>query len=114
MKWIDDTRTLELTAGNVAGLTAKLDDPMSARTLASGCGCIMARAVEDDDRTAEPASAAAGEHVVTLTRSELAELAIESATVTVGRITVVAVPDTAHYGDRAPGVMYMPSGGEWR
>lgn len=29
-------------------------------------------------------------------------------------IAVAAVEDEEHYADRAPGVVYMPSTGEWR
>lgn len=30
-----------------------------------------------------------------------------------GRLAVRAVEDEQHYADRAPGEVYMPSGGDW-
>lgn len=108
MKWIPDTRTLELTARNIAALTAKLDDPLSARTLVEPNGELMVTAVEDG--AANPALLA--EAVLHLTRGQLAVLATVGATVTVADVAVVAVPDSAHYGDRAAGEVYMPSSGE--
>lgn len=38
MKWIPDTRTLELSARNICALTDKLDDELSARSIGSPCG----------------------------------------------------------------------------
>lgn len=110
MKWIEDTRTLELTARNINALTAKLDDPESACMLRSGCGLATVHAVETV--TAEKVVAAAAEGVVTVTRDQLAELATEGATLDVAGITVVSVPDAAHYSDRPSGVVLMPSSGE--
>jgi hypothetical protein len=40
--------TLELTRRNLTTLLAKLDDPLSVRTLLSPCGKIYVKAVEDD------------------------------------------------------------------
>lgn len=110
MRYIADTRTLELTARNIAALTAKLDDPASARMLQSGDRKATVHAVETT--TAEKAAAAAAEGVVTVTRAQLAELAVEGATVTVDGVTVVSVPDSAHYTSRPSGVVVMPSSGE--
>lgn len=110
MKWIPDTNTLELSARNVTALTDKLDDELSARSIGSPCGAVIAQAVEDGHRSAT----AGTEAVVQLTRSELTVLATEGATVTVGAVTVVAVPDAAHYKTRAPGAVFMPSTGETR
>ncbi|SHP29322.1 Uncharacterised protein [Mycobacteroides abscessus subsp. abscessus] len=110
MEWIPDTRTLELTARNINTLTAKLDDPESARMLRSGCGQATVHAVETV--TAGKATAAASEGVVTLTRAQLAELAVEGATVTIAGISVVSVPDSAHYSNRPSGVVVMPSSGD--
>lgn len=71
----------------------------------------MVQAVEDDaGRTAF----AGNEAVVQLTRAELAHLATEGAAVTVGAVTVVSVPYSAHYKTRDPGVVFMPSTGEIR
>ncbi|MCB0930085.1 MAG: hypothetical protein KDB70_19720 [Mycobacterium sp.] len=108
MKWTPDTRTLELTERNVAALTAKLDDPLSARTLITPCQGLMVTAVEDD--AANPAALA--ENVLHLTRSQLLTLAEAGATVTVADVRVVAVPDAAHYANRLAGEVYMPSSGE--
>lgn len=110
MEWIETTRTLELTARNINALTAKLDDPESARMLRSGCGQATVHAVETV--TADKATAAAAEGVVTVTRAQLAELTVEGATVTVAGITVVSVPDAAHYSRRPSGVVLMPTTGE--
>lgn len=49
-----------------------------------------------------------------LTRAQLRTLSTEGQTVRVGAVTVVSVPDAAHYGDRAAGPVYMPSSGETR
>jgi hypothetical protein len=40
--------TLELTRRNLEVLLAKLDDPLSARTLLDPDGCIYVRAVENE------------------------------------------------------------------
>ncbi len=110
MKWIPETTTLELTARNICALTDKLDDPLSARSIVAPRGVPLVQAVEDGQRS----ESAGTEAVVQLTRSELAVLATEGATVTVGSVTVVAVPDAAHYKTRAPGAVFMPSAGETR
>lgn len=110
MRYVADTRTLELTARNIAALTAKLDDPASARMLQSGDGKATVHAVETV--TVEKAAAAAAEGVVTVTRAQLAELAVEGATVTVDGVTVLSVPDSAHYSSRPSGIVVMPSSGE--
>lgn len=112
MKWLPQTKTLELTERNVAALTDKLDDPRSARMIRDGSGEIIAHAVEDADTTAD--TAAASEGVVRLTRNQLGQLATVGATVTVAGVTVVAVPDSAHYAARAPGPVVMPGTGEVR
>lgn len=112
MRWIDTTRTLELTARNIAALTDKLGDPQSARMLRSGCGQATVHAVEST--TAEKTIAAAAEGIVTVTREQLAELSTEGATVDVAGITVARVPDAAHYSDRPSGAVFMPSSGEVR
>jgi hypothetical protein len=50
MKYVDgDPPTLELTRRNLTTLLAKLDDPLSARTLRDGEGLIAVKAVEDDE-----------------------------------------------------------------
>jgi hypothetical protein len=58
---------LELTRRNLTTLLAKLDDPLSARSLMDGEGRVVVTAVEDD----------------------------------------------AHYSNRAPGTIFMPSTGEY-
>jgi len=110
MQWNDNTKTLELTARNVAALTGKLDDPLSARMLQSGCGRVLVHAVED---AADPATAAAAEeNVVILSRGQLGVLADEGASISVASVTVTSVPDAAHYSDRPAGAVVMPSSGE--
>jgi len=111
--YIEDGRVVELTARNIAALLAKLDDALSVRTLVSGAGDVMVRAVEDAAaRGDESATRAAGsEGVVLLTREELHCLAAPGATVVVAGFTVRSVPDAAHYSHRAPGVVYMPGSG---
>jgi hypothetical protein len=113
MKW-NSNRTLELTQRNLSALQAKLNNPLSARMLRSPCQAIIARAVEDADAgSAELKQSHVTEGVVELTRSELHEL-LETvgATVDFAGITVRSVPDSAHYGDRPPGEVFMPSSGE--
>lgn len=109
MKYEPETRRVELTTRNVTTLLDKLDDPESARALGSSCGRIIVRAIEDTERTSTDTS----EGVVTVTRSELLALLAEE-TVTVGSISVVPVPDAAHYTTRRAGDVLMPSSGEWR
>jgi len=69
VKFIDgEIPVLELTRRNLETLLAKLDDPLSARTLLDPDWKILAKAVEDGE----------------------------------------------HYSDRPPGVVYMPTSGEYR
>lgn len=110
MKWIPETDRLELTARNVCALTEKLADPLSARTIVSPCGRIRVTAVS----SAGAAEAAVAPKTLPLTRAQLVELATEGAEVRIGTVRVVTVPDSAHYGDRPPGAVYMPSTGEYR
>lgn len=49
-KWIEDTRTVELTERNAGAFLAKLDDELSACAVVSGCGRVMVCAAEDTDR----------------------------------------------------------------
>jgi hypothetical protein len=108
MKWIQDSRTptLELTTRNLLALLAKLDDPLSARMLRSPCQEMIARAIEDADLQQLRAS----EGVVDVTRSQLrALLDTVGATVDFAGVTVASVPDEAHYSDRPPGEIFMPS-----
>lgn len=112
MKWIPETSTLELTARNVSILLRKLDDPQSVRMIGSpGPLQVLVQAVEEHV-TDTAAEAAAAEGVITVTREQLAALSTPSASVTVAGITVVSVPDEAHYADRDPGPMILPSTGE--
>lgn len=108
MQWIEAARTLELTERNVLALTAKLDDPLSARTLRSPCHQVLVTAVE----SAGAGEAVAAPGTVPLTRNQLAELGTVGATMRVAGVTVVSVDDAAHYADRDPGVVFMPSSGE--
>jgi hypothetical protein len=112
MKWIAESRTLELSERNSLALLRKLDDPLSARMLRSPCQEMIAHAVEDTDAAADPAAVAA-EGVVEVTRSQLRKLLDNvGATVDFAGIRVVAVPDSDHYGERAPGEIFMPTSGE--
>lgn len=110
MRYDPNTHILELTERNLNALLDKLDDPRSARMLQSGDGQATVQAVETT--TVEKVAAAAAEGVVTVTRAQLAHLATESTTVTVAGITVVAVPDAAHYSSRPSGTVVMPTSGE--
>lgn len=110
MKWISGTNTLELTARNIAALTAKLDDPDSARMLRSGDGLTIVLAVET--AAAKTISAAAAERVITLSRAELGQLAVEGQSIMVTDFTVTSVADEAHYRARPSGVVFSPSSGE--
>lgn len=110
MKWIPGTSTLELTARNVTALLDKLNDPMSQRTLITPCRFLAVTAVE----TPGAAEAVAAPGSLPLTRAQLRTLSTEGQTVRVGAVTVVSVPDAAHYSDRPAGPVYMPSSGEIR
>lgn len=109
MKYDPDTHRLELTNRNITSLLDKLDDPESARAIGSPCGRVTVRAVEDSDRTSTDTSGG----VVTVSRGELGEM-LAGATVVVGGISVIPVPDAAHYSRRPAGDVLMPSTGEWR
>ncbi len=109
---------------NLLALLAKLDDPLSARALIDPDDKILVRAVESSgDRGDAGAQAAlAAEGVVDLTRDELASLvaSLDDPTsgnsdmpVSQGAIVVRAVDDDAHYRNRAPGVVWMPSSCEF-
>lgn len=111
MQWNADTNTLELTARNVAALTAKLDDPRSACTLTAGDSAVTVQAIERPVEAGE--NNLSTERIVSLTRTQLEVLAIPSAVITVGDVTVVAVPDAAHYSGRPSGAVYMPTSGEF-
>lgn len=109
MKFLPESRTLELTDRNINALKEKLDDPASARAIGSPCGRITVRATEDEGRASTDTSGG----VVTVTRSELVAM-LAGETVTVGGIGVVPVPDAAHYSSRPAGDVYMPGSGELR
>lgn len=127
MKFIDGEngcRVVELTRRNLLALLAKLDDPLSARALIDRDDKILVRAIESsgDRGNAIAQAALAAEGVVELTRDELQTLvaSLDKATsgktntaVSQGAIVVRAVDDAAHYRDRAPGVVWMPSRGEF-
>lgn len=111
MKWIPETHTLELTDRNVQALRDKLDDPLSARTISSPCRSVYVTAVESPG-AAE--AAVTGSDRVILTRSQLDDLAVTGTRVRVAAAVVISVPDEAHYADRPPGPMFMPTSGEYR
>lgn len=127
MKFIGDASgcvVIELTRRNLRTLLVKLDDPWSARALVDPDGKIIVRAVEssDDRGDAVAQSALAAEGVVELTRDELQMLvdALDgpapgetAMSVSQGVIVVRAVADAAHYRNRAPGVVWMPTRGEF-
>ncbi|MGW4100635.1 hypothetical protein [Mycobacterium sp. NPDC004974] len=107
MKYHPATNAVELTNRNLNALRDKLDDPESARALGSPCGRVMVRAVEDGERSSTDTS----EGMVIVTRSEITAL-LAGESVSVGDVTVVPVPDAAHYSSRPSGVVAMPSSGE--
>lgn len=124
MKWIPETRTVELTQRNLSALLAKLDDPSSVCTLFSPCWALAVHAVDDGTDT-EAAAAAALEHLtnirhllpdeptVVLARAQLVTVAgTVGAALPARGIRVVSVPDSAHYADRQPGMVVMPTSGE--
>lgn len=127
MKVIDNEtgcRVIELTRRNLQALLAKLDDPLSARALVDPDEKILVRAVESaSDRGDSIARAAlAAEGMVELTRDELQTLVagLDNPTpgdtdmpASQGAIVVRAVDDVAHYRDRAPGAIWMPTRGEF-
>lgn len=127
MEFIDNESgcsVVELTCRNLQALLAKLDDPLSARALVDPDDKILVRAVESSgDRGDAVAQAAlAAEGVVELTRDELQTLiaGLDNPTsgetdmrVSQGAIVVRAVDDDAHYRNRAPGVVWMPTSGEF-
>lgn len=112
---------IELTRRNVSALLAKLDDPLSSRSLIDGEGRILVRAIEEEDRAGgEMAPARLSEGVLELTRRDLEGLlaALDQpglATSILGGgagIVVRAVEDGAHYRDRPPGRVWLPSRGQ--
>lgn len=126
MKYIDNESgccVVELTRRNLQALLAKLDDPLSTRASVDPDDKILVRAVEStgDRGDAVTQAALATEGVVELTRDELQTLmaGLDDPTsgnsdmpVSQGAITVRAVEDAAHYRDRAPGLVWMPTSGE--
>ncbi|WP_396911360.1 hypothetical protein [Mycolicibacterium sp.] len=115
---------VELTRRNLQTLLAKLDDPLSLRALVDPDDNILIRAVESSDVRGGPAAQAAlaAEGVVELTRDELQVLvaaldnppaSTAERSVVQGAITVRAVDDDAHYRNRVPGAVWMPSSGEF-
>lgn len=127
MKYVDNENgccVVELTRRNLLALLAKLDDPLSARALIDPDDKILVRAVESSGDRGDAVAQAAlvAEGVVELTRDELQTLVagLEDPTsgnidmpVSQGTIVVRAVDDDAHYRNRAPGVVWMPSSGEF-
>ena len=123
MKVIDNEtgcRVIELTRRNLQALLAKLDDPLSARALVDPDEKILVRAVESasvrGDSIARAALAAEG--VIELTRDELQSLVagLDNPTpadtdmpASQGAVVVRGLDDVAHYRDRAPGVVWMPT-----
>lgn len=93
MKYIEAAKspyalpTIELTRRNLSVLLEKLDDPASLRTVAKDGYAVTA--VEDEFLPTPELTLIADGHAVT------------------------AVEDEAHYADRAPGSMYMPTADEF-
>ncbi|MGW0455826.1 hypothetical protein [Gordonia sputi] len=96
----------------MAVLRLKLTDPVSARMIQTGCGRIIARAIVDEDGDATEVAPAVAEGVVTLTASELERLSTVGTSVVIADVTVTSVPNSKHYVDRPPGLMYMPTSGD--
>lgn len=110
MKWIPSSSTLELTNRNVTALLDKLDDPLSARSLVSPCRFLQVTAVA----TPGAAESVIAPGTLPLTKAQLETLRTEGQTLRVGAVTVVSVPDAAHYANRPAGRVFMPSSGEIR
>lgn len=84
---------LELTRRNLEALLAKLDDPLSKRALVDPDWHIVVNATEDGIVETDKGLFVPG----------------------FGQcVEVVPVENEAHYKDRAPGEVYMPSTGETR
>lgn len=125
MRYVDDRGgppSVELTRRNLRTLLSKLDDPLSARALIDPDDKLLVRAVlaPEDRGNADAQAAAAIEGVIELTRTELHALLAglnspspEPNDVVVGGVRVRAVEDDAHYRGRAPGVVWMPTTGDW-
>lgn len=127
MKYVDNENgccVVELTRRNLLALLAKLDDPLSAKALIDPDDKILVRAVESSGDRGDAVAQAAlvTEGVVELTRDELQTLVagLDNPTsgnidmpVIRGAIVVRVVDDDAHYRNRAPGVVWMPSSGEF-
>lgn len=112
---------IELTRRNISALLAKISDPLSSRSLIDGQGRILVRAVEEEDRTDdEAARALLSEGVLELTRQDLEGLlaalnqpGLATSILSGGAgIVVRAVEDDAHYHDRPPGRVWLPSRGQ--
>ncbi|AER47620.1 hypothetical protein DS6A_66 [Mycobacterium phage DS6A] len=118
MKFIDSTDAaprLELTRRNLETLLAKLDDPLSGRTLIAPGGELWVTAVESRAGRPLPRQAHIDREDLTLLLSALDEGDPCWAQLTVpfrhGALEVAAVENDAHYSDRPPGPIYMPSTG---
>lgn len=121
------TYRLELSRRNLEVLLAKLDDPCSARTLCKltefgdePLGEIMVRAVEHgseftiDEAPRYRANVPRRELVALLDSLDAAAFAAAmKSKCSTADLVIVAVENDAHYSDRPPGEMYMPSTGEY-
>lgn len=114
VKWIPESRTLELSQRNVNTLLLKLDDPASARTLIAPASHLHVRAVENADDTDSRVVHTLSKDIaaVVLTRSDLQALRVVGTEILIEDLVVQTVSDSDHYGDRPPGEMYMPTSGE--
>ena len=100
MKYEPRTRTLELTTRNIDALLMKLDDPLSVRTLSKD-GLAVTAVESRENVTRKPSQ-------VFIDRDGLVRIR-QGQMLDVDGVFVLWVPDDAHYSDRAPGEVYMPS-----
>ncbi len=112
---------IELTRRNISALLAKISDPLSSRSLIDGQGRILVSEIVEQDRTDDQAARALlSEGVLELTRQDLEGLlaalnqpGLATSILSGGAgIVVRAVEDDAHYHDRPPGRVWLPSRGQ--
>lgn len=102
MKYGDNR--LELTRRNLDTLLLKLEDPLSARTLSKDGFAVTAVESEGPTPTRDR---------LWLTRGDIEFLLGGGALLAPEGLEVVFVENDEHYSDREPGVVYMPSTGEY-
>ncbi len=117
----DPVAIVELTRRNLTVLLAKLDDSASRRAIIDGEQRVMVHAVEDASDPAIVTGQSGSFPIVVINREQLENLVLAlddpDAEKTVWYenypIKVRAVEDEAHYADRPPGEMLLPSSGRY-